>query len=260
MISIFKLRTVCGYIRGTQVAKFVGAKLNPRDGYENDVCIYVKMGARGGRKQWLDFLDGPKYIKHVKKNPDLGAIAVSRLEEEYLKNEIKNDVVFIPQQHVNFANVQRNRMGVTVAGWCGARGCFEAFESEIRDALAKIDIELKTCYDYHTRQDVIDFYAGIDIQIVWRMQANWNYMLKNPLKISNAGSFGIPTISKPEPCSVKEYGGCFCEATTMPELVECAKRLKNDEAYYKNIADKARERARDYHINKVAERYKALDV
>lgn len=260
MVAFFKRRTKCGYIRGQQIAKFLGAKLNPKDGYENDVCIYVKMSARGGRVQYLDFVDEHKYIPYLKAHPEIRAIAVSRVAEEYLKNEIKNDVVFIPQQHVNFANAQRNRMGVTVAGWCGARGCFEAFESEIRDALAKIGIELKTCYDYHTRQDVINFYSGIDIQIVWRMQASWNYMLKNPLKISNAASFGIPTISKPEPCSVKEYGGCFCEATTIPELVECAKKLKDDEAYYKDIADKARERARDYHINKVAERYKALDV
>ena len=37
-----RLQRVSSMIRGVQVAEQIGAKLNPEEGYENDVCIYVK--------------------------------------------------------------------------------------------------------------------------------------------------------------------------------------------------------------------------
>lgn len=262
MISIFKRRTTCGYIRGVQIAKHIGARLNPEDEWHNDTCIYVKQTPKGGKRQFFDIIDEHKYLPWLKQHPEIGIIAISRCAEEYLKNEMSNTIVFIPQQHCNFGNIQRTRTTVTTAGWCGARGCFEPFESEIREKLGKIGLELKTYYEdqYKTRQDIVNFYLGIDIQVVWRMQAEWNKMLKNPLKVSNASSFSIPTISKPEPCTVLEYDGCFLPATTIDELVECARQLKDNSMLYQDIADKALQRSKYYHINNVANLYKELDI
>ena len=36
------LLRVSSLIRGNQMAEYLGGKLNPTEGYENDVCIYVK--------------------------------------------------------------------------------------------------------------------------------------------------------------------------------------------------------------------------
>src|SRR3990167_7107951 len=33
---------VSSMIRGDQIAEYLGAKVNPTEGYENDICIYIK--------------------------------------------------------------------------------------------------------------------------------------------------------------------------------------------------------------------------
>ncbi len=80
MISIFALPSYIGRgyhahvplhatrlssrIRAEEMAAYLGAKLNPTEGFENDVCIYVKPRTfdqiRDG--DWVDFLDGGKII------------------------------------------------------------------------------------------------------------------------------------------------------------------------------------------------------
>ena len=42
MISFFYGTGGAGDIRGKQTADYLGGKKNPKEGFENDICIYVK--------------------------------------------------------------------------------------------------------------------------------------------------------------------------------------------------------------------------
>ncbi|MFK5282474.1 hypothetical protein ACI3PL_23225, partial [Lacticaseibacillus paracasei] len=66
--------------------------------------------------------------------------------------------------------------------------------------LADMGLEWRFCNHYSKRRYVVDFYKEIDIQISFRPHHPRGIILHmNPLKLSNAGSFGIPTVGFPEP-------------------------------------------------------------
>lgn len=257
MLSFFWRRTICGRIRGQQIANYLEAQSNPTENF--DVCIFVKKFPTKGRIRYFDLLDADRAVKHIKIHPEIKVIAVSKVLVEHLKNEIENDVVLIPQHHCNFKREQRPEREVKVAGWCGAKHAFEPYEKEIREGLKKAGIELRTMYVYKRRSDILKFYRDIDIQIAFREQSDWNKMFKNPLKLSNAGSFGIPTIAKPEINFMAEWEGDFIPAETVKQVVNVCWQLKCDAGLYREMADKARLKAEDYHIDNIAKLYRELD-
>jgi len=252
---------MCGKIRGRQVAEWLKARQNPISEYENDVCIYIKKFPRVfSNKQYLDIIDRWKYIEKLKQFPELNVIAVSKLAFSYLSNKLRNKIVLIPHHHCNFERFQRPKRDIKIAGFCGSRGAFSPYENEFREKLSKIGLDLNVCYNYTSRQHVIDFYKLIDIQIIWRDQKARSQNLKNPLKISNAGSFGIPTISKPEEFSVIEYKDCFLSAIGIDEACGYAEQLKRDDKLYNDLSKKVLERSEDYHISNIANLYKQLEL
>ena len=121
----FKLRTkpvkaghllrVSSIIRGDQIAKHLGAKLNPTSGYENDTCIYVKpMMRKGddfkfeGKRAYLDIIDGANLAQVVQRHPKVGVITCSQADFETMSKELPNNrIVLIPQHHCNFERIKR---------------------------------------------------------------------------------------------------------------------------------------------------------
>lgn len=273
MITIFKRRTTCGKIRGLQIGEYIGAKINPEAGYENDVCVFIKMKPfMAGVKNYVDVIDNPRYIDFLRRNLHYGGIAISKIAQEYISNKSgRNDIVVIPQQHCNFENIKRDRVEVTTAGYIGEERSLQNYE-EIKDKLSRAGIKLICMWHaqvapvklppgyYKKREEVVDFYKSIDVQIVWRpvIDPKVEY-LKNPLKLSNAGSFRIPTVSYPEKSFVSEYFGSFVSATCVNELVENVKNLSNDSALYKKYSLAAEEIAEGYHISNIAKLYKKLE-
>jgi len=240
------------------MARILRAKLNPVDGFENDTCIFVKYHPWVKlNKMYFDIIDAHKEFKWVKRNPECPVIAISKTAETYLKENFKNPIVFIPQHHCNFRRVKRNREEVRVAGFCGTEHTFKPFEQEIREKLSKIGMELNFYHSYNNYHDVVRFYQTIDIQIIWR---NTGYLdvLSNPLKLSNAGSFKIPTVSFPETNFVVEYDKCFLPATSIDDLIDKVKELRDDNNLYLNISEAAEKRAENYHISNVAKIYDLL--
>ena len=110
-----------------------------------------------------------------------------------------------------------------------------------------------TKFDYRNKQDVIDFYKKIDIQICWSTR---NKALKNPLKLINAASFGIPTVTC-EQVGYKEFEGNYIKVSTMDELMDELEKLK-DQKYYKSWADKIVGPTEKYHITNIAKLYRKL--
>lgn len=259
-ISFFRNVSVSGLIRGTQIANYIGAKINPKYGFENDVCIFVKKTPRRGEPDYYDIIDSTGgRNRFLNKHPETNIIAISQVAFEYLSEKYKNNIVLIPQHHCNFNKELRPEREVKVAGWCGAHQAFYPFEDEIREKLKKIGIELRVQYNYKKHEDVVRFYKEMDIQIAWRVSYSFNQMLKNPLKLSNAGSFGIPTIAMPEPNFMKEYNNYFFSIRTINELVHIAYQLKLDQNMYNDMAKKCMDVADRYHISNIAKLYKKLD-
>lgn len=251
------------YIRAVQMAERLDAKFNPDTGYENDVCVYVKpCRARqpietvriSGARKYIDIVDDVTQLKLLTQYPDARVIACS--DEDYLllkKMRDDMDLRLIPQQHCNFENATRDRKGVSVIGSIG--GMFQ-FPQGLLNEFRERGLAFIQCSNFFTRQDVINFYTSIDIQIVWRP---WivNNRLSNPLKIVNAASFGIPTVALYEK-TFDEVAGAYKPARNLEDLLLHVDTLRTFEQEYKDCSERGLKIAEEYHIDKIGEMYKEL--
>lgn len=256
------LQRVSSLIRGDQIAERIGARFNPTEGYENGICIYVKPHVKRnedfkfeGRKAYMDVVDGWGLLPLLKKHPYVTAIACSQQDQRKLQRLIPNKVILIPQHHCNFDREKRNREGITRIGVIGTTGAFPLLPKDLREELSKRGIELETYSNFFTRQDIVDFYKRIDLQIVWRP---YRMNLSNPLKIVNASSFGIPTIAYDESV-FKEVEGCYIPVNNLNEFLEKLDELRFNAWVYPEYSKKCLEKAEDYHIDNIAKLYKELD-
>ena len=257
-----RLMSGSSLIRGEQIADYLGAKYNPESGYQDDVCIYVKPAMKPDAspdvqfegKPYIDLIDYREYISWLRDNPKLSGIVASQYSYDFLKKtKLSNKIVLIPQQHCNFERLIRDRQEITNVGIIGAPRTFQYPIDEIRQRLDKIGLNLIVKEDFETRADVVNFYQTIDIQIVWDKVYR---LLKTPLKIINAASFGIPTIGYPHK-GYKEVDGQYIKALTIDQLVTEVEKLKN-QAVYEKFAKGLLPMADKYHISQIVELYKKL--
>lgn len=258
-ISFFTgMMDASGVCRGLQVCEYLGAKFNPTSGYENDICIFVKKRPPDSfpKHSYYDVVDHPRAGTWLLEHPNMKVIATSVLQKEYLSKVLgRKDIILIPHHHCNYERVRRNDRPVKNVGFIGNLKTFQYDLYELCNRLSKSGLNLIFRYKYSNRQDVVNFYNKIDIQIIWRFNIRHNY--HNPLKLSNAGSFGIPTISYPEPNFVTEWNDYFIPVLTIDKLFQKIEWLR-DEKNYKQISDKVIEKAEEYHIEKISKLYLEL--
>jgi len=257
-----QLMRVSSMIRGDQIADAIGAKFNPKSGYENDTCVYVKPMVRKGddftfegRKSCLDIIDGHNLALVAKRHPEVTMIVCSRADMEVMSGEVPNRIVFIPQHHCNFDRVKRTRDKVTTVGVIGTRGAFPFLPSGLDEELAKRGMELIEFSQFFSRQDIIDFYTKIDVQVVWRP---YKKILSNPLKLVNANSFGIPTVALDEK-AFWELKGTYLPVGTPEALLKALDTLKSDSKLYAEYSARCLDKSEFYHIENVGKMYKELD-
>ena len=189
-------------IRGEHIAEHIGAKLNPESGFENDVCIYVKPYWRepfefhfAGRP-YLDIIDTYKLTRLANRFPEVTVITCSKNDQRVISKAVKNKVICIPQHHCNFERIQKENNSVKTVGVVANPSAMKYLPEGLADRLAGIGLDYLPFEDFCERQDIIDYYQKIDLQIVWRP---WYTELSNPLKMINAASFGVPSIALDEP-------------------------------------------------------------
>ncbi len=259
------LKRVSSVIRGEQIANFIGAKFNPTEGYQNDVCIYVKPPYKlgqdflfEGRKSYLDICDAPGFYELLKKHPEVGVISASVWSYKILKKTLPNEIVNIPEHHCNFKRVRRVRKQITTVGCIGHPHALTYLPQGLKEQLAQRRMKLIEFSRFFTRADVIDFYMKIDIQIIWRpYRDHRKHKLLNPLKIVNASSFGIPTIAYQEE-NFGEMKGCYIPVQTLDEFFTELDKLKSNPKLYDQYAKRCIEKSEDYHIEKIAQLYRDL--
>jgi hypothetical protein len=249
-------------IRGEQVASYIGAKLNPETGYENDVCIYVKPGFKSPghiklpNHAYIDIVDVKNLDPFYSENPEIPIIACLQKDYEYLAHKLSNKIIFIPQHHCNFERVKRSRDQITTVGVIGFPDTFKWLPQNFEKRLTQNGLDLLAYSDFHNRQDVVNFYKMIDIQVIWRP---WKQALQNPLKMVNAASFGIPTVAYDED-AFKEMEGCYFSVRTLDEFMDRVESLRNSSSLYSAFSQNCIDKAEDYHISNVGEIYKKLEA
>ena len=257
------LQRVSSIIRGEQIAAYMGnARLNPPSGYENDTCIYVKPHIKPGndfdfpKKSWIDIQDGFDLRYTLEKYPDVGAIVFSDLDAETLPKYVKNKIAVIPHHHCNFEREKRERQGITRVGISGSDQAFPHVPEIIRQGLKDRNIELIEYSQFYPRTSVARFHKSIDIHMQWRP---WlNRLLSCPLKITNAASFGVPTIALDEP-SYKEVVGCYIPVNTPEEWLFELDALIESPKTYDALSEICLETAEKYHIDNISKLYEELD-
>lgn len=261
--EIRHLQRVSSIVRGEQIAAYMGnARLNPPSGYEDDVCIYVKPHIKPGndfkfeKRSWIDIHEAFDLRHTLDKYPEVGVIAFSELDVKTLAKHVKNKIVLIPHHHCNFERAVRERTGITRVGITGSFQAFDHIPEIIRQGLKDRNIELVEWSQFYPRTSVARFHQSIDIHMHWRPFLK--RALSCPLKITNAASFGVPTIALDEP-SYKEVEGCYIGVKTAEEWLEALDRLIADPELYKTMADKCLETAERYHIDNIAKLYEELD-
>lgn len=255
------LQRVSSIIRGDQITDKIGAKFNPTSGYENDVCIYVKPQVQKGddfkfegKKAYIDLIDGHNLGQLAEKHPEVGVIVCSQIDKETMSKCINNELVVIPQHHCNFDREVRTRRGITTIGVIGTAGAFDFLPKDLEYQLNERGIVLYKYSRFFSRQDIINFYKNIDIQLVWRP---YKKLLSNPLKIVNASSFGVPTIALDE-LAFEEVDGCYLPVNTFEELLSSLDSMIDHPDLYKELSTNCLEKSENYHIDKIAEMYLKL--
>ncbi|MBU2685857.1 MAG: hypothetical protein KKF27_21660 [Gammaproteobacteria bacterium] len=258
-----KLRGGSGEIRGIQMAGALGGKVDPASGYENDRCIYIlgRIPEKEPEFSYHDVMDcGLAILSRVEEQTRGSLIAVGREHESYLRERFPNRKVFcLPQHHCNFDNEMRPERPVLTVGTIGGDASIQWPHYAMERMLREIGAEWRYGNECNRRRKVCAFYRNLDIQILWRPTHRRGLIRHvGPLKLINAGSFGIPTVAYPEPSYTAEWKKECLWAETMEHLIHLVKKLKDTPAFYAERAGVALEKAKEYHISRVAENYKAL--
>lgn len=269
MFSFFYTRGSAAYVRGEQIADYLGGKKNPKGGYENDICIYIKIlpPDPAPKHTYLDVDDSIKSADYLRTHKELGVIANSKNAYDYLSKSLnRKDITIIPHAHCNYERILRPKREVRTVGIIGSITSFQYPVPLFRRELEKIGLDLiyepnywnvySSSPDRAGRLKVVDFYKNVDIQVVWRPKMMYSY-LKNPNKIINAGSFGIPTVAYPEE-DWKYNKGQYIEADTIDKMIGECKRLKDDPFYYDKCSEEVLSYSEINHIEHIANLYKSL--
>jgi len=256
MISFFyNWKNGAAEIRARQISRRIESKRNPKDGYENDTCIYVKIEPPEDypENSYLDIVDGRERVPWLREHK-IGVIAQTKTAYDFLKS-FNDNVILIPQHHCNFERFVRTRQEVRTVGYIGGERQFELPVDIVTQRLREQGLEFKYFFSPHDRTSVVEFYKTIDIQITFRKRGQNYGKLCSPLKIINACSFGIPSVSYPER-AYNEVKGHFLPARDIDELVSQVVRLKDPSLYqdYQRL-----ELAEEYHIDKIIKHYENLD-
>ncbi|MBW8001492.1 MAG: glycosyltransferase family 4 protein [Planctomycetes bacterium] len=268
LVFVTNQKWASSLIRGKQVAERLNVPFNPDHLSLSDTAILVKTWferAERIKNVYLDIGDSESFLQFGQQYPDIHIIAITNLAKEYISQKLDNDIVVIPEHHCNFEGIVRNREAVMTAGYVGSKYNFTMNINDLTERLKAVGINFIYLFVDDVslgREDICNFYKQIDIQITFRnieTVSNIPSELKNPLKLTNAGSFKIPTVGYPEPNYVREMDGCFIPAENLDKIVEACLALKEDEDMYKKYSELAFTRARHYHIDRIIKLYKVLE-
>ena len=250
-------------IRGFQIAEYFEGSTVDFTNYDG-VNIYIKLYPRGGiipNYCYCDIVDNVRILRWLNRNPQVGAIVISKMGFNYVKSQINlKNIKLIPQHHCNKQRILRPDRLVETVGFIGSNGSCQLSLLELEIEFKKSGLNFIWLRTPFTLNQVIEFYQKIDIQIVYRIwdKTDRNINLKDGLKIFNAGSFGIPTVATPEPGYDEEYDKLYLKVNSPKELIENCVLLKTNKSMYQDIVGEILSRSKIHHIDNIIPLYREL--
>jgi len=253
-------------IRALQVSSFLEGRINPTNDYQNDTCIYVLgcMGIRGREvdNAYYDIIDcGTARLSRIRTLTRGSIITTSRTQHTVVKDFFKRRKMYlIPHHHCNFEREKRPERDIKIVGCMGGDSAVQLPHDLLASRLQDIGLDWRfSGYNSRDRQMVLDFYKGIDVHLTFRIEHKRNLLMHmNPLKLNNAGSFGIPSVSFPEPAYKEEWQDSCLWGENIDEIITGVQRLASDRDLYKEMSEKASAKAEEYHIDRIIPLYREL--
>jgi hypothetical protein len=204
---------------------------------------------------WIDPVDADNCLVECAKRPELKILAAGESARDYIEARVSNDVTLIPQQHCNFENHQRTNWPPKFVGYVGYLENLDVSPGRLEKVLRTVQLEFiaGVMDEKATRKQVAEFYQKLDIQITFRgprLVKNMPPEMKNPLKVYNAASYGIPTVGFPEP-SYKEFMPLYPVRSFEDLIVQC-ERLKEQTPFFRTDL---LERSEEYSLDNVVKLY-----
>jgi len=198
---------------------------------------------------YVDILDSAELVPVLKQRPLVRVIAMSQVQYDYLKKELKT-VVLIPHHHINTERFRRVRNDKLVGGFIGSpsKVAYEMYD-KIRWEMTKINVDFTYNFHFKTREEMVEYYKSIDFLVIFNLNSNDNPAFRHPAKIINAASFGIPTFAIPIE-GYREVEGFYFPIQKVEDID--LNKLTPE------FSDKIYQEAEKYHISKIAEEYKKL--
>jgi glycosyltransferase involved in cell wall biosynthesis len=252
-------------IRAKQIAAVLDGRIKPKEDYADDVCIYLLGMIPEGKEPenaYHDVIDcGGARLSRVRGLTRGPIISTSVSHHEAMKALFPDrDIFMIPHHHCNYFSEHRLERPVKVVGCLGGDDAVQLDHAELRRRLYDIGLEWRfSGYSRMNREQIVEFYKGLDIQITFRNRHPRNILdHMNPIKLSNAASFGIPTVAYPEPGYAREWKDACLWATSIDEVVDLVRSLANEPDLYATWSEKAHRKSEEYHIDCIARKYEAL--
>jgi len=209
---------------------------------------------------WYDPIDTDSALPAVAKEPGVTVMAAGRTAAKYLRARLDNRVVLVPQQHCNFDNLLNERWPPRTVGYIGYEENLDLSVDVLKEELGELGLDFVWKFMDKTVgwEEATAFYRTIDINISFRKPRICSGLppeMKNPLKIINAASFGIPTVGKDE-APFEEFP-LSIQVNSLGELVAACERLQKTAPFFKpQLVD----RAQEYHIDNIVRLYDELLV
>jgi hypothetical protein len=250
-------------IRGYQISKYFKGSTVDNNDYFDGVNIYIKIIPYEFIPDicYCDVVDNYKVLRRVSNYSEIGVIVLSKIGFDYARRQLGDrNIKLIPQHHCNKNRIIRPDRLVKTVGFIGSSGSCQLSFLKLRKSFLRIGLNFIWMIPPYTLKQVINFYQSIDIQIVYRIwdRRDRNVNLKDGLKLFNAGSFGIPTVSTSEPGYDEEYKDLYLKVNSPSELIEKCLSLKKNNTFYNDLQGKLLDKAEDHHIDKILPLYKEL--
>lgn len=257
-----------GEIRGRQIAAELQRRghdvaVDPGMLYRGDVVLCVKSmpedsAVRHVARILMDVIDSPASLEWLKGHEKVEIVSIGRTHAAYMQELFPGRRVWLlPEHHCNREGARVRVEQPRVVGYCGTLEGLQLKVDDIIKAIAPLGYELILNYDPPTREDVCRFYRCIDVQLCWRPSLS-DPRLKNPLKLVNAGSFGVPTIAWPEVSYVEECPSEFLTALTLDDVVGYLSNFRECSRGYRTWCDVAYQLSERYSLERVASMYEEV--
>jgi hypothetical protein len=250
-------------IRGNQIASYFEGSTVDNLSYSDGTNIYIKVIPCNFIPDncYCDIVDNSKLLNWISESPQVKVIVISKLGFNYVKKYIRSTrIKLIPQHHCNKENFIRPDRPIKVVGFVGSEVSCQISFQLLERGFSNVGLDFIWLLPPFILDQVVEFYRKIDIQIVYRIWdiEDKNINLKDGLKLFNAGSFGIPTVSTSEPGYNEEFKGIYLEVKSLRELIEKCILLKRNRNFYQELSRKVLSKSKSHHIDRIIPLYKEL--